>query len=306
MQRTFLLPAGTALALALSVCVAGTRAGDQFEFDRDNILSKELSEILQLSDPSSPTAANRPDRIRLFRMVPGFLGDPLGMQDDDPVMAPDGTPLKADDGGPSWIQLAIGSDNPFFDVRLPGDPGGIGYTRMQTQLQVLDLPSTSCTLGFQAVTPAGAQQGGVEDGATVLSPAFGLFHALDDGTAFQGFVAKDLHVTNAANLSDTLSHGNQFARSVQYGMAVQRPIMPEVNNVYFFVEALGRYRYDSSGTPAASPTTSSSLPTWDVLPGMHMKLSDSWWLSGGLILPVNNGTRTIDTHLWQFTASFQF
>jgi hypothetical protein len=304
MPRPSHLPAGLILALAaLSFPAPAARAGDQYDLDRESVLSKELSEILQFSDPATPSAPNRPDRIRLFRMVPGFLSDPVGLE-DDPTVAPDGTPLKADDG-PNWLQLAIGNDNPYFDVRRPGDPGGIGYTRVLTQFQVLDLPSTSCTIGFQAYTPTGAQQGGIEDGPTVFSPAFALFHSLDDGTAFQGFVAKNLHVSSPATLSDTLVHPAQFGRSVEYGMAVQRPILPDVNNVYFFLEALGRYRYDLGQAVAAPTASSSSAATWDVLPGMHMKLADGWWLSGGVVLPVN-GTRPIDAHLWQFTCSFQF
>jgi hypothetical protein len=304
MRKYLLSPTGVALAFVLVICAPGSRAraGDPFDLDFGSVLPKDLNDLLQWTDsPAAPTPV-RPDRIRLFRIMPGFLAEPIGLQDDDPTVAPDGSPLKTDDG-PNWVQLAIGNDNPFFDVHLPGDPGGIGYTRVQTQLQVLDLPSTSCTLGFQAVTPTGAQQGGLEDGATVVSPAFGLFHSLDDGTVFQGFVSKDLHVSSPANFTDTLSHGSQFARSVQYGMAVQRSVLPDSSNVYFFLEALGRYRYD---LPQPAPgTAANSAATLDVLPGMHMKLSDGWWLSGGVILPVNS-TQPINGRLWQFTCSFQF
>jgi hypothetical protein len=231
--------------------------------------------------------------------MPGFLSDPVGL-DDDPSLSPDGTPLKADDG-PNWIEVAVGSDNQYFDVRFPGDPGGIGYTRLHSQLQVLDLPATSCAIGLQAVTPAGAEQGGLEDGLTVVSPGFSLFHALQDGTAFQGFVSKDLRVVSAANLTDTLAHGGQLDRSLQYGMAVQRPVLPEMDSLFLFVEALGRYRYD----PTIAGSAAATAPTMEVLPGMHLKMSDSWWLSGGLILPVNQ-PRPVDSHLWQITCSFQF
>jgi hypothetical protein len=148
------------------------------------------------------------------------------------------------------------------------------------------------------VTPAGAEQGGVEYGQTVISPAFSLFHSLADGTAFQGFVSKGLSFTNPANLTDTLSHANQLNRSMEYGMAVQRSVLPADNSVFWFVEALGRYRYDST-------TQGSAQASMEVLPGMHLKLNESWWLSGGVILPVNQN-RPIDGHLWQITCSFQF
>jgi hypothetical protein len=81
-------------------------------------------------------------------------------------------------------------------------------------------------------------------------------------------------------------------------MAVQRTLLPEDSSVFWFVEALGRYRYDTAST-GATPVT------MEVLPGMHFKLTDSWWLSGGVILPVNRD-RPIDAHLWQITCSFQF
>jgi hypothetical protein len=285
---------GVGIALALALFVPALRADDLFDLSRDRVLPKELE--LGFTTLEAPPAPPRPNRIRLFGIMPGFLSDPVGLEDDTPPFAEDGTPLKADDG-PSWVQIAIGNDNPFFDVRHPNDPGGIGYTRVQTQVQILDLPSTSCTVGFQAVTPTGAQQGGLEDGPTVVSPAFSVFHALGDGTAFQGFVAKNLHVSSPANLTDTLAHPGQLNRSMQYGMAVQRPVLPEVNSLYVFVEALGQYRFDPASTvPAAS---------MEVLPGMHLKVSETWWLSGGMILPVNRD-RPTDTRLWQITCSFQF
>jgi hypothetical protein len=288
---------GVGIALALALHAQEAHADDFFTFSpaSERVLPKELD--LSFNSTEAPGPTNRPDRIRLFRIFPGFLSDPLGLDDDTPPFAPDGTPLKAIDDGPSWVQVAVGNDNPYFDVRHPTDPGGIGYTRLQTQVQLLDMPSTSCTVGFQAVTPTGAQQGGIEDGPTVISPAFSLFHSLSDGTAFQGFVAKDLHVVNAAGLSDTLAHPGQLNRGVQYGMAVQRPVLPDMNNLYVFVEALGQYRVDT--------VQATSLPNIELLPGMHLKVSDNWWLSGGLILPVNQ-SRPIDAHLWQITCSFQF
>jgi hypothetical protein len=292
-----LIGASFAVTLMLALAGRGSAADEPFDWSPGQILPPNLDLCLPVSDATQATP--RPDRIRLFRIVPGFLSDPVGLEDDTPH-DPDGLPVKADDG-PSWLQVAMGNDNPYFDVRQPGDPGGIGYTRVNTQLQVVDLPSTGCTVGFQAVTPTGAQQGGIEDGPTVVSPAFSLFHALEDGTAFQGFVSKDLHVSNPANFTDTITHSTQLNRDVQYGVAVQRPVLPDLNNLYVFVEAIGRYRYDLT-----TPGTSSMPPAMmEVLPGMHLKVTDSWWLSGGVILPVSQ-YRTTDNLLWQLTCSFQF
>jgi hypothetical protein len=296
MAKRLPLPTGVGLALllALAPAVPALRAGDLPDCSGERVVPLDVDLALPTSD--TPPSPPRPDRIRLFRIVPAFLSDPVGLDDDTPA-DPNGTPAQPDDG-PSWLQVAIGNHNPFLDFRYAGDPGGVGYTRVDTRVQLLDLPSTGCTIGFQAVTPAGAQQGGIEDGPTVICPAFSLFHALDDGTAFQGFVSKNLHVASPANLTDSLARSNQLSRSVQYGMAVQRPLLPQLNNVYLFVEALGRYRYDleTSTGPAAS---------LDMLPGMYLKLSESWWLSGGVILPVNHD-RPRDARLWQVTCSFQF
>jgi hypothetical protein len=265
-ERSF---AGPAIAIVLGVLLphAVRAADDIFDLNRDRVLPENIGLGVYSTDGSS--TAPRPDRIRLFRIVPGFLSDPVGLEDDS-TLGPDGVPVKTDDG-PSWLQLAVGNDNPFLDVRYPGDPGGIGYTKVHSQLQLFELPTTSCAIGFRAVTPAGAEQGGVEDGPTV---------------------------TNPATLTDTLGRASQLNRSMQYGMAVQRTLLPEENSVFWFVEALGRYRYDTT-TPG---TTQASM---EVLPGMHLKLNESWWLSGGVILPVTQN-RPMDGHLWQITCSFQF
>jgi hypothetical protein len=290
-----LLRLGCVVMAALTVRTPSVDARDplNFDLDRERVLPKELDLGFMSSD--APSAPTRPNRIRLFRIQPGFLSDPVGLEDDP--LPQDVLPNKADDG-PNWLEVAVGNDNPFFDVRYPGDPGGIGYTRVHTQVQLLDLPSTGCSVGFQAVTPTGAQQGGIEDGPTVISPAFAIFHSLEDGTAFQGFVAKNLHVSTPASVGDTFAHSSQFGRSVHCGMAVQRPVAPELNNVYWFVEALGRYHYDQT-------STTTTPAAWELLPGMHLKMSDSLWLSGGVILPVNRD-RPIDGKLWQITCSFQF
>jgi hypothetical protein len=243
---------------------------------------------------STNSPAFRPHRLRLFRMTPGFLSDPVGLDQDDPT--PPGTIPPVVDPGPEWVTVAMGNDNPFFDFRRPGDPGGVGYYRVHTQVQLFETTSTGCAVGLQAVTPAGLEMAGINDGPTVLTPAFSLFHYLDDGTGLHCFLGK--HVNFNMPLGSRLRH------AWQYGVAVQRPLSSTQSegftNVYWFVEALGRYRYDPGA--AADPSRAN---IWEVLPGVQWKVSENWWISGGVILPVSSSSPT-DTRLWQITCAFQF
>jgi hypothetical protein len=230
----------------------------------------------------------RPNRIQLFRIVPGFLSDPVGLETDDPAAATPGDGLE-------WLQVSLGSDNPFFDFRRPGDPGGVGYYKVHTQLQLFGTRWTSCALSLQAVTPAGVDQDGIEDGPTVLSPSLCVYHELPDGTAIQSFIGRHLHVNSG------LASG-PIHRNVQYGFAVQRPVWDtgpdNVGSFYLFVEALGRYRYDASYTGPAA--------VWEMVPGVHWRVTDNLWLSGGVLMPVNAAPTARDARLWQFTCSIQF
>ncbi|HWG45282.1 MAG TPA: hypothetical protein VN688_21140 [Gemmataceae bacterium] len=248
----------------------------------------------------APPSVSQARRIRLFRIAPGFLSDPIGLQDDDsmagilgvPSLGSPASPIPSDDGL-DWVQFGVGTDNPYFDLRRPGDPGGVGYYRMNTQVQLLDSPTTACTFGLQAVTPAGIQFAGVPDGPTVVSPAFSVFHAVNDRMAIQGFVAKNVAIRNADSTG-------LLQRNVQYGLAVQRPIVangPEgLRSLFFSVGALGQIRPEGDSLRL--------LPTCEVLPGLYWHVNDSWWVSSGLLLPV--GPSNTAPSQWQFTCSFQF
>ena len=267
------------------------RAEDFIDWGREPILPSNLS-----FDPD-PGANSRPNRIRLFRITPGFLSDPVGLSDvDDPLSsaASDPNPTPTADATTDWLTVTMGNDNPFFDLRRPGDPGGVGYYKVHGQVQLLDSPNTGCTVALQAVTPAGRENNGVDDGPTVLSPQFSLFQSLDDGTAIQGFVGK--HVNCNPRWT------SQLDQAVQYGMALQRPVVTSRpdrgGSVYVFVEALGRYHYDT--TTAATP-----LSALDVLPGLQWQLGPNWWMSGGLVVPMTSTDR-IESNQWQITCSFQF
>jgi hypothetical protein len=292
----------------LTSCWSGRalRADDTINWNRELLLPRDC-----IGDYSTSlgNSGNRPNRIRLFRIAPGFLSDPVGLDDDSPFtdsIVPSfntlalGTPYipkPPDDGGPNWLNITIGKDNPFFDIRQPGDPGGVGYFKLASQMQLLDTQTTALTLGLQAVKPAGFDAAGVEDGPIVLSPSLCLFHTLDNGTVIQGFLGKNVDFNNQDN---ALRVGGRLHSRLQYGVAVQQPLFEptpdNVNNWYFFVEALGRYRYTDT-------VSSNPLAIWDVLPGLQWRLNDSMWMAGGLVVPL--GASNDPGHL-QFTCSFQF
>jgi hypothetical protein len=260
------------------------------DLKRDPVLPRDLNLD---SAPAGVESPARPHRFRLFRIQPGFLSDPVGLDQDDPAL-PDGKVAESD-GGLEWISVALGNDNPFFDMRQRGDPGGVGFYRVNTQVQLFDTATTACTLALQAYAPAGLQFDGLPDraGPTVVSPALSLFHALEDGTALQGFVGKHLPLANAAT--------GPLQRAVQYGMALQRPLGPDtagaLNHFYLYVGALGQYRLDRD--------SGSSQVVWDVMPGLHWKVADNWWVTGGMILPVGSA-RSESVGQWQVTCSVQF
>lgn len=247
---------------------------------------------------SSASVQNRAPRLRLFRIAPGFLTDPLGMQEDEcelpgvPIMPGSNLTTTSADG-PDWIQFGMGTDNPYFDLRRPGDPGGVGYYRVNTQVALLDSPRTACTLGFQAVTPAGIQFAGVPDGPTIVSPAFSFFHALNQSFALQGFLAKNVPISNGDSALGLQRH-------LQCGMALQRPLITEgpdgLRNLYFSVGALGMLHSDRDRV--------GMVPSYDVLPGLQWHVNDSWWVSSAVLVPV--GPQHTAPGQWQLTCSLQF
>src|SRR5439155_15762458 len=156
--------------------------------------------------------------VRLFRMTTGYVLEPVGAVDSEtspPV--PDQAILQASDGdGPSRLSIAAGSDNPYFDFRRPGDPGGVGYFRVQSQLQFLDTGKTGCTIGLRAATPAGLEYDGLQDGPTFVVPNLAWHYDLGDGAAIHGFVGKNVRA--GGGWTDNLG------RNVEYGIAVHRPM----------------------------------------------------------------------------------
>jgi hypothetical protein len=287
MTRTALSPRGLKAGFGLLLLASLSQPANAEpltppDLERDPLLSPQAT-----VSPSGGQSANLPtNRLRLFRIQPGFLSDPLGLDQDDRAQ-PD------PDGGPDYVNVAFGNDNPYFDFRRQGDPGGVGYTRVNTQVQLLGNGSTSLAVAVQAVTPAGLAFDGLPDrmGSTVLTPALSLFHALDDFTAVQAFVGKNVPIQNSSAQSVT--------RDFQYGMAVQRPVSTQIDDpfryLYLSVGALGQYRADRDGRPPV---------VMEVLPGLHYKVADNWWISGGVSVPV--GQARPELQQWQVTCSVQF
>ncbi|HTU91747.1 MAG TPA: hypothetical protein VMF69_16810 [Gemmataceae bacterium] len=296
---------GAALLLLGGLALSSPRALAQlpsFEVDGCGLLMDDFKNVLNQPsatvDSLTATPISRVPRLRLFRFAPGFLADPLGMLDDDsgmpgmPGLAGASPAPTTEDSGPEWIQFGMGSDNPYVDLRLPGDPGGYGYSRVNTQVSLLDSQKTACSFGVQAVTPTGAQFGGLPDGPTVVIPDFSVFHALNDRLALQGFVSKNVPISDAS--------GTALQRNVQYGLALQRPLFDGASegwrNLFVTVGALGQLAPDGNSLRL--------VPNYDVEPGFQWHVNDSWWLSSAMLMPV--GTVRTSPGQWQLSCSLQF
>jgi hypothetical protein len=250
-------------------------------------------EVLYSSGPA-PAPTSAPNRIRLYGIQPGFLSELPWLDKDDRPPDDPRVPDPEPDAGPEWLTITVGNDNPYFELRQPGDPGGVGYARVNTQVQIFDTMRTACALGLQAVTPLGVQFDGLPDnqGATVLTPALALFHATEDGTGVQAFVGKNMPVMNAA--------GRPLYRDLQCGLGVHRPFSTDgadpLSSFYVSVGALGRVQREKEGDRELF---------WQVLPGLHWKPAETWWLSAGYVLPVGPA-RTDQGGHWRLTCSWQF
>jgi hypothetical protein len=253
------------------------------------VVPLDLTEVSTSPDgPKSPG-----QRVRLFLTPAGGVGD-LAVRDFDPSLAPPG----ADPMDDLRLDLAFNSDNPYFDFRMPGDPGGVGYQRYQTAWQVLDTGDTGLSFNCQAVTPAGLEADGVANGATWLTPGVSWFQRLGEDGGFQAFVSKSVRPQWRGN--------DNLEGLTRYGFAVHSPC-PVLDGatpgrVFLFMEAVGNVCPDELVTPGRS------LPRLVVLPGLHLQTGTNCWLSGGVMLPVMTGPRTdpTNTNLWQVTCSWRF
>jgi hypothetical protein len=234
------------------------------------------------AEPFQPTVTPRTPRISMFHMLPGFLSEPMTILSKDSPVVDDADSAVPDAGAGSMegLVVSMGAYNPYFDLRRPGDPGGVGYNQLHSQLQVVELPSTSVCLGVRAWTPAGLDVGGVQDGPTTVAPGLGVFHDLGYGAGLHGYVDQ-----NFQGVCKT--HG-----PLQYGMGVQCPLTPWAEpsdgSLYFFVEAVGNYDYVGASYRQGRPQN------WDVVPGLHWRVNDTFSMSFG-------ATRSsMVTWMWQF------
>src|SRR5262249_44090191 len=162
--------------------------------DQEPLLPRPFDRDWWTGRPDDGDAGRRP-RVRLFRMPTGFLLNPVSIDPDPSTVlnGPDALPpASGADLGLLPLQAAMGADNPFFDFRRPGDPGGLGYYRWFTQVQLFEDDGGGCTLALQAVRPAGLEFNGVDGGPAVFSPALASFRVLGAGVATPRFAGRDL------------------------------------------------------------------------------------------------------------------
>lgn len=221
-------------------------------------------------------------------MPTGYLRDPLGVIDDDPAPVnelPLGKGL-GDDEMPGFL-VAMGNYYPFFDLRRPDDPRGLGYYKFHSQMQIVEMGRTYVSLTLQALTPAGLESGGVANGPTVFSPALACFYDLGAGRAIHGYVGQN--ITANARWADS------FGTRVHYGLGMQHPVPGLCSNgeqgLFFVVQALGRYKYEDG---LDSRTNANRAAVWEVIPGLQWRMSDNCWLSVGA------SRWSLFTWFWQF------
>jgi hypothetical protein len=283
-----------ALTCLTASAVQAQEPADYFVPDSRPLILHDLNLWAATADPPASLSSQTP-RIRLPRMPATTLGDPLGLIDDNDLPTDPDAPLSSASPGTEGVpvQVSMGNDNPFFDFRRRGAPGGTGYYKVQTQYQFLDTGKTGCTFTFQAVRPAGLESNGVNEGPSFVSPALTVFHDLGDGTALHGFVGKDVRANSSWR--DGVTDGG----GLQYGVAIQQPVLGPTTDpsrgLFLFFEAQGFSGDRDQGM----------LPAWELIPGLHYRMSDSWWVSGGVLLPVGP-TRYGTAGNWHLSCSWQY
>lgn len=209
-------------------------------------------------------------RLRLFAMPTGFLRDPLGVDNDDPVSGIDTLDGKGYDDDTPGLLVAMGAYNPNFDMRRPDDPRGLGYYKIHSQMQVLDMGRTNISLTLQALTPAGLESGGTSTGPTIFSPAIAWFYDLGAGSALQGYIGQNIHANSRWN--------ENLGSRIHCGVGIQYPVpglcQPKGDQgLFFVVQAMGRYRCDDR--PDSRPAV------WELVPGLQWRINENCSISVG-------------------------
>jgi hypothetical protein len=283
-----------ALAVPVLLIVSGSAPAQNYvtaftQLFAEPVTPRDLSIRLDLksSEPVSPVRANA---IHFFSMASAIPQAPLGLDPDEdfPTSAESSTGSR-DDGR---VQVVLGTENPFFDFRRDGNPGGAGYYRLYSQALLFETSRTAFSVGLDATTPAGLESDGIATGPTYLSPNFAWLYDAGRGNTFNMFVGQNFRARTQWN--------NGLTRSTRYGFAWQRPC-PGVgcdsdHGLHLFVEALGRFRYDGV-------TPQSSSRNWEFIPGVQWRLSPSWWLTGGYLFPI--GASNVENRV-QFNCVLRF
>ena len=289
---------GPGIVLVTCLLLPSLAVGQTFaDWYRPTLLdSLDLGKLQGAPDP----AATSPHRFGLFRMPSGFLTGPDN---------PGGIPQAAGTAGPeadshpespesNRMQMFAGPDNPYLDFFLPGDPGGIGYYRLQSQLQLFDTGSSSFTFNVEAVTPTLHPTLGYIPGPTVCSPAVAWFREWDSGVTVQMYAESDLRADPAWTVN--------VMPSVQYGLAVTRPVpllkVSEEHAVHCFLEALGSSPLNS--VAALDQYGMTRQLGWQLLPGIHWRRGEDCWLSGGVLLPLSSNWT--GSSMLQISCSWQY
>jgi hypothetical protein len=280
-RETYPCRFGILAIIAAGFLSPGWARAQVFPFSAEQLLQKPVvpgSSFFSIPD-EDPVQASPTPRLRMFGMPTGFLANPFGLVDDDDLaLTNDPANQGQKDDDLRNLQIVIGSDNPYFDLLRPGNPGGIGYTRVYSQYQVFDSGTTSLCLNMLAYAPTGLQNGGIANGPTTFCPAISCFHDLGQGTALQGFVCQ--------NVNARPGWEDNWSTRMFYGLAWQCPLLgiDKDQGVFFFVQAMGRFYTDENTT----------RPAMTILPGIHWRVGDNCWLSVG-------GTRHgIISWAWQF------
>jgi hypothetical protein len=233
-------------------------------FDFGTMLRREIAgaDVAPGPSPTSP-------RLTMFRMPSGYLAAPITIISDDDTPSSGSTFNADDDGLP--LQISFGNYIPYFDMVRRGDPGGVGYYKVHTQVQLVDLGFTYVSAVLQALTPMGAQSGGVSNGPTVLAPALAAFHDLGYGAGVHAYVGQ--------NIVAMPGWREQMLSNFNCGIAMQHPVpftrTDGSQGLFVFVQALGQYHGDGSRGDVRATT-------WEVIPGLQYRVNSNSWMSVGI------------------------
>ena len=128
------------------------------------VLPRDFSIRLERQTGEFEAMARTP--LHLFSMPTAIPQNPLALDVDDDVLDPNA--LEASPPDNNRLQVSLGMDNPFFDFRRAGDPGGVGYYKLYSQALLWDSRTTTLSVGLEAMTPAGLDAEGVATGFSAV------------------------------------------------------------------------------------------------------------------------------------------